>query len=153
MIKIQDFAKQQGVTDRQIQRLIKKYGAELEGLYERRGQNGTWLSDEACGFLRGKMKTNPVVILDSENQGELKYLRKRVAELEERMERKDVLIEKLQARVDEKTCYIEEMRKDQFLLEERAKEAETEKVRADNAEKELDSYKKTWFGLYRKEQI
>ena len=64
MIKLQDFATLQGVTDRQIQRLISKYPEELEGLYQRKGPNGTWLTDEACEILRGKMKQQAVVVYD-----------------------------------------------------------------------------------------
>lgn len=66
MVKLQDFARECGVTDRQIQRLLKKYAAELDGLYERKGQNGTWLSDDACQLLRSKMKQQPIVLGDSE---------------------------------------------------------------------------------------
>lgn len=137
MVKLQDFAKQQGVTDRQIQRLLKKYEVELEGLFERRNQNGTWLSDDACDILKSKMKTNPVVVIDDETE----KLRKRIEELEERMERKDLLIEKLQSRVEEKECYIEGIKKEQLLLEEQVKEAESERLRADNAEAELERLK------------
>lgn len=66
MIKLQDFATQQGVTDRQVQRLLKKYASELEGLYERKGPNGTWLSPKACEILRSKMRQTPVVVGDNE---------------------------------------------------------------------------------------
>ena len=145
MVKLQDFAKQQGVTDRQIQRLLKKYEAELEGLFERRNQNGTWLSDEACELLKGKMKTNPVVVLDDENREEMERLRRRVQELEERLERKDVLIDKLQQRVEEKEDCIEDLKKEQLLLEDKAKETESERIRADNAEAELERLKgRSW---------
>lgn len=60
MIKLQDFAKQQGVTDRAIQKHLKTYATELEGLFERKGPNGTWLSEEACEILRSKMKQQPL---------------------------------------------------------------------------------------------
>lgn len=66
MIKLNDFAKQQGVTDRAIQKHLKTYADELEGLYERKGANGTWLTDEACEILRGKMKQQPVIVGDSD---------------------------------------------------------------------------------------
>lgn len=73
MIKLQDFAKMQNITDRQVQRLLKKYADELEGLYQRKGHNGTWLSDEACEILRGKMKQQPVII--SEQSAEVERLK------------------------------------------------------------------------------
>ena len=43
MIKLQDFAKECGVTDRAIQKHLVKYADELNGLYERKGPNGTCL--------------------------------------------------------------------------------------------------------------
>lgn len=68
MIKLQDFATHQGVTDRQIQRLLKKYADELEGLYQRKGPNGTWLTEEACEILRGKMKQAPITVINESEQ-------------------------------------------------------------------------------------
>lgn len=73
MIKLQDFAKLQGVTDRAVQKHLKTYADELEGLYQRKGPNGTWLTDEACEILRGKMKQAPIVI--SNTSEELEDLR------------------------------------------------------------------------------
>lgn len=64
MIKLQDFAKECGVTDRAIQKHLVKYADELNGLYERKGPNGTWLSDAACDILRSKMKQQPIVVSD-----------------------------------------------------------------------------------------
>ena len=79
MIKLQDFAKQQGVTDRAIQKHLKTYAEELEGLYQRKGPNGTWLTDEACEILRGKMKQAPIVVSDaSEELNNLRLENKRL---------------------------------------------------------------------------
>lgn len=64
VIKLQDFAKGCGVTDRAIQKHLVKYADELNGLYERKGPNGTWLSDAACDILRSKMKQQPIVVSD-----------------------------------------------------------------------------------------
>lgn len=66
MIKLQDFARECAVTDRQIQRLLKKYEEELAGHFERKGPNGTWLDEEACEILRGKMKHLPSAVVDGE---------------------------------------------------------------------------------------
>ncbi|MGN0266503.1 MAG: hypothetical protein ACI4D7_02375 [Lachnospiraceae bacterium] len=76
MIRLRDFARERGVTDRQVQRLLKKYEAELTGKFERRGQNGTWLTDEACDFLIGKMRTSPVVVGDEQQLREQMQLQK-----------------------------------------------------------------------------
>lgn len=88
MIKLQDFAAQQGVTDRQMQRLLKKYAEELEGLYERRGSNGTWFSEEACELLRSKMKKAPVGVPDSK----VKELEAKIEELRKSLDEKEKLI-------------------------------------------------------------
>ena len=132
MIKLQDFARQQGVTDRAVQKILKKYESELEGLFERKGTNGTWLSDEACSVLRSKMKAQPTDVYDDSKDREIERLKDRIKELEERMERKDVLIEKLQNRVEEKTVCIEELKGKQLLLE------ENNQKRIDSAVKEAE---------------
>ena len=83
MIKLQDFARQCGVTDRAIQKHLKTYAAELEGLFQRKGPNGTWLTDEACEILRSKMKQNPVVLVDTQSQTELEEAKARIEVLQE----------------------------------------------------------------------
>lgn len=70
MIKLQDFARQMGVTDRAIQKHLKKYAAELEGLYQRKGPNGTWLTEEACEILRNKMRQQPIAVADAKTVSE-----------------------------------------------------------------------------------
>ena len=81
MIKLQDFANQQGVTDRAIQKHLKTYAEELEGLYQRKGPNGTWLTDEACEILRSKMKQAPVTVFEASEQEE--ELRAQIRKLEQ----------------------------------------------------------------------
>lgn len=113
MIKLQDFATECNVTDRQVQRLIKKYEAEIEGHFERKGANGTWLDDEACKILRSKMKVKEIVVAD-QNVSELQA---QIKELQERMERKDQIIEQLQARELLKDSRIDALEKIQLQLE------------------------------------
>lgn len=94
MIKLQDFARQQGVTDRAIQKHLKTYADELEGLYQRKGPNGTWLTDEACEVLRSKMKQQPIVLGDSQMRTDLVAAKKKIEEL---LEEKADLAEKVSA--------------------------------------------------------
>lgn len=100
MIKLQDFAREQGVTDRAIQKHLRKYEAELEGLFERKGPNGTWLTDEACEFLRSKMVTPPPPVLFSEDP-RVERLETKVAELEGRLEKKEAMLTVAQEQVQE----------------------------------------------------
>lgn len=97
MLKLQDFSKQQGVTDRQVQRLLKKYEKHLQGQFERRGSNGTWLSDEACDFLRSKMKQQPVVVFEDDPR--VATLEERVRELEARIDDKEKMLAVAQEQV------------------------------------------------------
>lgn len=83
MIKLQDFARQMGVTDRAIQKHLKKYAAELEGLYQRKGPNGTWLTDEACEILRNKMRQQPMAVADTQVYRDLEAAKKKIEKLQE----------------------------------------------------------------------
>lgn len=95
MIKLQDFARQCGVTDRAIQKHLKKYESELTGLFERKGPNGTWLSDEACQILRSKMKEAPLLV-DHEARQTNNNLQKRIEHLENLLGEKEVLLAQAQ---------------------------------------------------------
>ena len=85
MTKLQDFAAQQNVTERQIYRLLQKYADELQGLYERRGQNGTWLTDEACEIIHSKMRQQPVVVSDGSLARQAEELKAKNLELLEEL--------------------------------------------------------------------
>lgn len=124
MIKLQDFAKQMGVTDRAIQKHLVKYADELDGLYQRKGPNGTWLTEEACDILRGKMKQQPLVLGDTQTQTELEDAKKRIEDL---LEQKTMQAEKLAALYEwkaEKAQLIAEAEQTQLRL----MAAEQEKV-------------------------
>ena len=90
MIKLQDFARQMGVTDRMIQKHLKTYAAELEGHYERKGPNGTWLDDKAQEIIRSKMRQNPVAVFEEDPRVE--QLQSRVSELEKLLAEKEKLL-------------------------------------------------------------
>lgn len=92
MIKLQDFARSVGVSDRQIQRQIQKYAAEMEGHFERQGSNGTWIDEEGEAFLRSKMRQAPMVMYDGTNDRKMQDLEAEVAALKED---KEVLLMKV----------------------------------------------------------
>lgn len=129
MIKLQEFARLQGVTDRQVQRLLKKYAAELEGLYERKGVNGTWLSDEACEILRSKMKQAPLVVSDQNEEAE-KWRKKY-----------EDTLEKFNGYMEHATPLLEAAAQQTLLLEQsnnkiKTLEAQNDDLRADNVLKD-----------------
>lgn len=139
MVKLQDFARECGVTDRQVQRLLKKYEAELEGLYERKGPNGTWLTDEACQVLRSKMKQQPIVVGDGEADREFGKLKSKYEALLERYAAKSDEVEALLKWNADNAVAIAGAAQTQLLLEETRTERDDARneamealVRADN---------------------
>lgn len=135
MIKLQDFAREQGVTDRAIQKHLKKYAAELEGKFERKGPNGTWLSDEACEILRSKMKQQPVVHLEEDPR--VAKLEAKLEEREKQLDEKEKLIAIAQTQVQQ---LLEEASKVKALEEgKKALEGKIEALEAQNADLSADS--------------
>ena len=116
MIKLQDFATQQGVTDRQVQRLLKKYETELAGLYQRKGPNGTWLTEEACEILRSKMKQQPIVLVDTRAQLDLAEAKAKIEELQEQRVKAAEKLEALYEWKAEKAQLIAEAEQTRILL-------------------------------------
>lgn len=148
---------ERGVTERQIQRLLKKYEAELEGKFERKGQNGTWLTDEACEILVSKMKTNPTVVGDMEQYRENQQLKAEKEELlmeNQRLhEAMENLNKKLVAALEQQVAQakqIAEADTKQLLLEERTEELAALKEERAELKTELDSFKAVGLGFYRK---
>lgn len=135
MIKLQDLAAERGVTDRAIQKLLKKYEADLEGHFERKGPNGTWLDDAAANFIRGKMKQQPVAIIDAETMKKKADLEDKIQKLEDKIEnlyghlnQKDAFINNMYERFQEQQALIDTMTKERLLLEQ-SKEDEIINVR------------------------
>lgn len=65
-LKLQDFAREKGVTDRAIQKHIQNHLPELLDHIERRGPKGTWLDEYAQEFISNLMYETPTAILDTE---------------------------------------------------------------------------------------
>ena len=143
MIKLRDFARERGVTDRQVQRLLKKYETELTGQFERRGQNGTWLTDEACNFLIGKMRTSPVVVGDEQQLREQVQLRKENDELL----RENKELWRQIAELNQQLRLAAEEKAEQTKL---LADAEAAKEQLEQTRQELDSFKAVGLGFYRK---
>ena len=143
MIKLQDFARQCGVTDRAIQKHLKTYAAELEGLYQRKGPNGTWLSDEACDILLTKIKRQPAMILDPQSNS-------RLTELEEENKRLREMLDKAQERVSLAQELLSEAQGAQARLEASERLLEAAESRAEALQAEVDRYEPWAFGLWRK---
>lgn len=85
MIKIQDLARDLGVTDRTIQKHLHRLTPELEGHFERRGRNGTWLDDVAVEAIRSRMVMPPApVISDGQLAAENEKLKNALLEIQQK---------------------------------------------------------------------
>lgn len=138
MIKLQDFARECGVTDRAIQKHLVKYADELDGLYQRKGPNGTWLTEEACEILRSKMKQQPLVLGDAQTKADFEEVKKKYEQLLERhaaLSERHALLSDWKA---EKAQQIADAENTQRLLvaseeEKKQLEAKIEEIGAENA--------------------
>ena len=159
MIKLQDFAHQKGVTDRTVQKHLKKHEKELKDHFQRKGPNGTWIDDFACEFLSDLMKTNAVAVsdvalleknkeLEKENQALMRkvqeYAEKIAVLYEERAEnaQKIALAEVNQLLLEDKNDEIEVLKRELKAAQENVGDKQSE----------LDKFEKTIFGLYRKKR-
>lgn len=119
MIKLQDFARDCGVTDRAIQKHVKNHEAELQGHIERRGKNGTWLDKYAEEFIRGLMKTSPVVVGDNAQLRKIEELQEKIDKLYGYIEKKDDFINRMIEAAAVQQKRIENLESQKFLIEER----------------------------------
>ncbi len=77
-VNIKDFAAENGVSVRTVQKKLvaEKYKKDLEGEFIRTNADGTWLTDEACRFLKTTFKTQAIgFVSDSKLEAENNRLR------------------------------------------------------------------------------
>lgn len=168
-IKLQDFARMKGVTDRSIQRHIKKHSEELNGHIFRKGPAGTWLDEYAQNFLEKHISVSPIVLADSSQQAEIERLRKENEELKNKLiqfhEEKDHIVSHLLQINNElqKELFDEKQQnnlieskniqeKDMLHDEIKRVKKKVNELRDENSElqDEVDSFKPAFFGFYRK---
>jgi len=131
MIKLQDFARECGVTDRQIHRLLSKYEDEVTGHFERQGQNGTWLDEIACDILRSKMKKTPPAVSDQQTVREKEELLKKVERLNNQLGAQGILIGQMHQEISALQQFKLDAEKERLRIE-ASKEAQ------ERRERELD---------------
>lgn len=162
MRKIQEFARECGVTDRAILKHIKKYETELSGHIERRGGNGTWIDETAEEIIRSRMIKHPMIVNDAVNFAEENAtLMKKNSELLQ-------MVTSLQQRVidlqEENSHMLLDAKDRQLALEAASTQREELRGQLDQTKAQLDatqealagaqaeaqSYKRSIFGFYRK---
>ena len=119
VIKLQDFARDCGVTDRAIQKHIKNHEEDLQGHIERRGKNGTWIDEYAEEYIRGLMKTAPVVVGDNAQLRKIDELEQKIDRLYGYIEKKDDFINRMMEAAAVQQKRIENLESQKLLIEER----------------------------------
>lgn len=156
MVSIQEYADKQKVSYEAIRKQLKRYSKELEGHITKQNRK-QYIDEFAEKFLNEKRQQSPIIIVEKAKTEEL-------AEAKEQIESMKATIMELQAQLnaskdkimelqDEKMGLIEERGKNQLLLElkeQSDKELQDTKIKVSELEKEVNSYQKTFFGLYKK---
>ena len=152
-LKLCDFARECGVTERAIQKHLKKLEGELEGHFERRGANGTWLDETAMSIIRGRMVAPPPPIVSDGNlvreneelRAALLQMQSRYIELQEKMlSQSELLLEAqqnkvlLQAATKREETLNAEVDAERERAERALEEARTAQERADRVAHELE---------------
>lgn len=142
MISVKEYAHSRGVTIQAVhQQMSRKRNSEkLEG-HVQIIEGVKYLDEYAADVLDESRKKTPVVIIDDAKDEELAALRKRVAELEQRVENKDVLIESLQQRVEHKEKELLTAKETLKQIEQKNENIDKLKSNLEEQEKTLQEYK------------
>ena len=127
MIKISEFAKRFGISDRHARRLAAECESDISGHIEKRGSGGTWIDEVAVEILRSRLR-NPIEMLPSPSEDpDPDTLQGKIQELQEDLvQAYRALSEERCARV----ALLEELGQQRLL----AAKTESERERADRAE-------------------
>lgn len=152
IMNFREYGASRGISYQAVRKLYINHEEELKEYTSE--QNGTkYLTDEAQKILDGIRKVHsPMVIFEDKSKEEIEELNKQLEELrKERDKIKDELIETLKAKEE----LIAVKAKYELYLEDKqakAKELEELKNKVKEAETEASKYKRSIFGLYRKEK-
>lgn len=177
MITIQELAREQNVTYEAIRKSVARYKDELEGHTIKKNRK-IYLDDEGADFLRSKRRESPLVIIDQSEKDELRTAREeadmlraallesqqKVIQLQERLlSARDAEVKALEDRgkyeryiaVHEETeaklrTTEEELASTQQELITTKEQLKVAEQQVTDAKTELDGFKPSWFGFYRK---
>lgn len=163
LVTIREFADLQGITYEAVRKQVVRYSEELSGHVVRKNRT-QYLDEVAVKFLQERRRESPI-ILQNTNQGEeisrlmdqVESLRAQLVsaqnKLLESQERIISLQDEAQKALEDKARYTA-LLEDNETKEKKLQETEERLLRVeaerDEAVQEAKSYKKSWFGFYRK---
>ena len=155
---IKALASQQKVSYQSIWKLVVKYENELSGHIVTKNQV-RYLDPEAVDYILQKRRDHPLVAMNDDQSAiiesqirEINELKAKIDALQEQIKSRDGMIIEIQKDLQAK---LEFQIRNEYLLEDnqRMKEEVTSaKDELKDARKELESYERTIFGLYRKKK-
>lgn len=166
---IKEYARSRGISHEAVRRQLVRYSEELKGHITQQGRS-KYLDDKAVEFLDQHRLPKTIIMepTDEETRQEVDDLKLQIDMLKDQITSLQGTIIQLQAK---ENVLIESNTRNALLLEVKEKEADTLQARleesqrksaemetratlAENrleeAEKEANSYTKSWFGFYRK---
>lgn len=163
---IKQIAEEQNVSYEAIRKMIVRYSDELKDHITRKNRT-QYLDEWAVEFLKEKRRENPVVLYNMDQNEQIEELKAQVELLKNKLLASQEQLLSLQSEVKEGienkvkcSLLLEDNKaKDERLKEAIEKEAElkrtVEKISAerDEAQAEVRSYHKTFFGLYKKDSV
>ena len=155
---IKALASQQKVSYQSIWKLVVKYENELSGHIVTKNKV-RYLDPEAVDYILQKRRDHPLVAMNDDQSAiiesqirEINELKAKIDALQEQIKSRDGMIIEIQKDLQAK---LEFQIRNEYLLEDnqRMKEEVTSaKDELKDARKELESYERTIFGLYRKKK-
>lgn len=153
---LREYAQEHKISYEAVRKLVNRYQEDLEGHIST--QNRTkYLDEEAQKILDEKRRVQPIVILEETSKETIEELRAEIKRRDEMMiELQSKLIELQESQI---TLIEAKTRADMLLEDKEKKEAELKdkteevielRVKLTEAEKEAQSFKKTFLGLYKK---
>ena len=163
LVTIKQFADSQGISYEAVRKQLHKYSEELSGHVIRKDRT-RYLDEVAVKFLQERRRESPIILQNMDQGEEISRLMDQVESLRaqlvsaqnkllESQERIISLQDEAQKALEDRARYTA-LLEDNETKEKKLQETEDQRRRVeaerDEAVQEAKSYKKSWFGFYRK---
>lgn len=164
LVSLREYADANGVSYEAVRKQVNRYKTELEDHIVTQKGRGKLLDEWAVDFLTERRRESPLVLMTMDQGEEIKRLQEQVETLRgQLMAAQNALLEAQESRLKVQERVIELQDEARLMIAEKAKmdeqaarleeaEAQIEGLREerDRAQKEVQSFRPSWFGLYKK---
>ena len=152
MISLKEYAKSKQVSYEAVRKQVTRYSSEL-GDHVTIQNRTKLLDDYAVTFLDKKRQQNPVIVQDRDWEKDLEKAQTEIEKLRVLLLDAQKNLMTAQGRIidlqDERTTLLEKKSKHEAMLRSQEQLRAAAQERAEKAEKEIQKYRKTIFGLYK----